>query len=82
MSKSKDYYIHDKDANVIYTGLGIQDLTHLLSSEYLNKPLSYCIFEYGIHENRGLGYRLNPELSVDHKFIVNLDKKQVELISD
>lgn len=77
MSKSKTYYIHDIKNKMLYTELGVDQLKDHIKMQYMKDNGEYLIFEYGLEEMRGLGFKLNPKYSVDKRFIIDLDKEIV-----
>lgn len=77
MSKSKTYYIYDLKNKMIYTELGVDQLKEHIQMQYMKDNGEYLIFEYGLEEKRGLGFKLDPKYCVDKRFIIDLDKEIV-----
>lgn len=78
MSKSKTYYIHDLKNKMLYTELGIDQLKDHIKMQYMKDNGEYLIYEYGLEEKRGLGFKLDPKYCVDKRFIINLDKETID----
>lgn len=73
-SKSKTYYIHDIANEMVIPSLDLDEAIDVIMMHFLSEKAEWEIFEYGLLEQRGAGYKLSAQYSVKSKFKIEKDK--------
>lgn len=78
--KSKEYYLLDHTTQSLYVNLDYQELRNFVEMNYFNGLKPFSIYEYGIEEDRGIFFKLDPRFRVDHKFAFDFTKMEFVLL--